>query len=556
MSYIRTTSHSIDLISELKLNIESRKQIITEYKEYLTTSENESKHIIISRLNFENLLDEFEYTIKQSLQAIKSLEIENLNFKEIIAETRVSNNIYHSRTNALSDSENLYKEKILLTSNDNEELSNYKFKSPTHTNFNYIEYLNKFDAVNSCEKLDKDKNRDIEIVSKIEEEKDSDMNNGNKSISIKEDSNLNMIEKKVEYQFETFRDEDCPIYQDKNNNNNLNYDKQNELDQYNNNSQTSEKIKLNFDYSQIKDYEKFLTPIRNRENTNNNYDHIVEEICIENNQIKSPESPEILDKPIVIPSTKDMNDENHEKNYATYNYVDNNYSFTKEISIKEGLRRKIRSKSKSQIKTTNQNDPSDRNENIDEEEPIQILNSKKFSANNINRFDHRENIFMFDLINKINNDDRLKEFLAYEFGQGSFDKFLIKLNNSELNEKEIENIINYFIDLRSKPDGEILSTKDSIRNNREHMLYSQKRSNSSRSFRNKQNESVVSHNSRNSSTIKENKRDLYVEPIKFEKFLRTDKKEIKIKSNEKTSGINNFKKKARFLVPSSKQLKC
>jgi hypothetical protein len=54
--------------------------------------------------------------------------------------------------------------------------------------------------------------------------------------------------------------------------------------------------------------------------------------------------------------------------------------------------------------------------------------------------------------------------------------------------------------------------------------------------------------------IKEEIRDIYVEPIKLENFLRTEKKEIKIKLKEKINEVNSFNKKAKYNIPRSKEI--
>ena len=86
MSEIKLPSESNSLISELKSIIESRKNTINHYKKLVNDSDPNSIHISINRSDYIYLLEDFEYTIIQSLQAIISLEAENLNYREIIQE--------------------------------------------------------------------------------------------------------------------------------------------------------------------------------------------------------------------------------------------------------------------------------------------------------------------------------------------------------------------------------------------------------------------------------------------------------------------------------------
>jgi len=528
MSEIRNFSDISILISQLKSSIQSRKELINHSKELLKITNSESRNITIKRIDYENIIDEFEFTILQSLQAIKFLEIEYLNNKEIILELKQEKERIKKQNEYTNNQDMKH-----FYNNENEELSNYKFKSPTNTNFNYQEYFNKQDL----EQFTFSNDYKINDYNRIENEKDF-----NPSYHI--DPTCRNLEKKLNSQLSTNYLEENKILLDKTENKNtIDNNKENE-DNYIN---IAMKFKLNFDYSSFKEYENMIhpIPIKNYDmgissnlNTQNG-NEIAEKdnlISTKNDNINHLETVEHNQVTKIYNESKKECKENQIPEF--YNSSDiiqkvseNNIndSSPTEIIIKEGLRHKIRNKSKESKNNSNINIPQEIIKEQFEEDAIQSLNADGISCENNNRFDHRGKVMIFNMLNRINNDDKLKEYFAFEFGGGNYDLFLKRYNHNELDFREIENIINFFSDLRNNQKEINYQPYTSVR--KESQVTKQNsntfnRSHSNRSLRNRGDNSVDSRNNKrkNLSMKDEIVKDIFVEPIKFENFLRNDKK--------------------------------
>ena len=70
------------LISKILTNIESKAKIVEEYKNKYYTSNNILENIIMTKYEFLDIINEFEETITQSIQGMKSLIVEIRNLKE------------------------------------------------------------------------------------------------------------------------------------------------------------------------------------------------------------------------------------------------------------------------------------------------------------------------------------------------------------------------------------------------------------------------------------------------------------------------------------------
>ena len=84
-SFINQSKEHIDkekLITKIFKNIESKTKIIEKYKNKYYTSNNLLDSIILGKLEFFELLNEFEDIISQSLQGMRSLYAELRNLKE------------------------------------------------------------------------------------------------------------------------------------------------------------------------------------------------------------------------------------------------------------------------------------------------------------------------------------------------------------------------------------------------------------------------------------------------------------------------------------------
>lgn len=158
-------------------------------------------------------------------------------------------------------------------------------------------------------------------------------------------------------------------------------------------------------------------------------------------------------------------------------------------------------------------------------------------------------IIIENLLKKLKNNEPSRYFVALKYGDGSFEEFLKKLNNYEIDLSLLE------LDIKSVKDTIIVNEKDSLkkssnelknnRNNFNKDFYYQK-SNSISSAINKSFTSAKSTDSlkggrkhslsrgrKDSKDLRENKeegkspiKNEYIEPVKFEKLLRSSKKKL------------------------------
>jgi len=89
MTYINEDlNQSLNLINQLAFSIESRRELIISFKNsYLSLNQNE---ICLKKNILEDILDEFEFTISQSIQAIRTMQLE---FENIYEENNCKNKI-------------------------------------------------------------------------------------------------------------------------------------------------------------------------------------------------------------------------------------------------------------------------------------------------------------------------------------------------------------------------------------------------------------------------------------------------------------------------------
>ena len=80
-----------EVIETLYNSIKNKRQIINNIKKEYNINNDNLKEIKINRLKLIDLLDEFEVTISQSLQAIQTLKVEIFNIKEKQATEEILN---------------------------------------------------------------------------------------------------------------------------------------------------------------------------------------------------------------------------------------------------------------------------------------------------------------------------------------------------------------------------------------------------------------------------------------------------------------------------------
>ena len=92
------------LISKIFKNIESKTRIIEKYKNKYFNSDNFSESIVLGKLEFFEILNDFEEIISQSLQGIRSLfaEIQNLKEKKEIQDKLIRKRYNKTKNNSLN----------------------------------------------------------------------------------------------------------------------------------------------------------------------------------------------------------------------------------------------------------------------------------------------------------------------------------------------------------------------------------------------------------------------------------------------------------------------
>ena len=162
-----------DVIETLYNSIKSKSQIITNIKNEYNINNDTYDDIKINRLKLIDLLNEFEVTISQSLQAIRTFKVEIFNLKEKQATEEILN-----LTNEFQLKNN-HQEKINSKNNDN-ILDKFDFSK---TDNSIIEPKN--DNIN--EKKSTNLKQNININLKKENIKE---NNNNKEFSVLKDAKL------------------------------------------------------------------------------------------------------------------------------------------------------------------------------------------------------------------------------------------------------------------------------------------------------------------------------------------------------------------------------
>ena len=92
------------LISKIFRNIESKTKIIEKYKNKFYNTNNISESIVLDKLEFLEILNDFEEIISQSLQGIRSLfaEIQNLKEKKEIKDKLLRRRNNKTKNNSLN----------------------------------------------------------------------------------------------------------------------------------------------------------------------------------------------------------------------------------------------------------------------------------------------------------------------------------------------------------------------------------------------------------------------------------------------------------------------
>ena len=419
------------LIAKILINIESKLKIIEDYKIKYFNYNNQQDTILMNKFDFIDLMNEFEETITQSSQGLRSLIVELKNLKE---------------KKEIED--NILKRNSEIKNKTYELLNNFDYRSN-----NFSQNLDEFNNINNnniTNLVNKGKNRsfsqgkELDIYSNLY----GTYNNGSKN-----KLNLNKIRNNSSKNIPT-----TSIKKKLNNNNIINTN--NELDNKNPNFNGEEIPKLNNNYYNQYNQYKSNNPIKK---------------IITNNQLieeeKYPNDLSIMNELAKEYRNNSLNNIN--KNYnKRNNYEDkiNNRIYRKilRLQIKEKnknlnkkknkyknndkLERQIKNNSFSQkyeleLQNTNQEG---KNEKIEVEIKLPLRQGlrqnfkKNLKNDNYNSMTNRDNYYKNrdEIIERINSNEKLKIYFAKKYGGNRFDLFLNKFYNNRLNLEDIKNELN------------------------------------------------------------------------------------------------------------------
>ena len=475
------------LISKIVSNIESKIKLIEEYKNKYYISNNISENIIMTKFEFLEIMNEFEETITQSLQGMKSLIVEIRNLKD---KKELENKISKNKNKNIN---------INYRNNDTSNyLNNLCYDYSKEKNYSqYLEeYINNEIKNNNKDNKDKKENKELNKNKSFCETKEmslfanmygpnNNLNINNKfnggknklyykkntiysaknipAISIKKNrNNINNFKNDIsELESKNSNDDISQIDNNRNNNNMIRYNK---LKKTISNDSITEKDLLAYDISLVNDLEKEI------QNQNQSSSFIINN----NNDLKSiniePKNTQrkILRLQLKNKSYKNINDKQNKNNSFSQKYEielqntnqEKNEKIEVEIKcpIRQGIRQNCRKNS------------------------AKIGNSQKI----INRFNYNKN--KKDIIEKINSNEKLKNYFAKKYGGNKFETFLNKFWKNKLNIKDIASELD-IISIVIKKDENIEKIKNKEKkifeenNNKNYRKISHKQNNSDYEFK-------------------------------------------------------------------------
>ena len=439
------------LISKILTNIESKAKIVEEYKNKYYTSNNILENIIMTKYEFLDIINEFEETITQSIQGMKSLIVEIRNLKE-------KKEIEIKLSKKKPQSKNIINRNDDISNNLNNLCYDYSKDK------NYSEYLDDYlnNDNNINKQLNKSKNKsfcemkEISLYTNMYGAKNNlNLNNGAKNklynkkntnysyknipaIAIKKSIANDMPNEVSDIGSKNSNEDMNKIYNNRNNNFNR-YKTFNKLKKTISNDSITEKDLLTYDLSLVNDLGK---ENHNQSNT-----------IIHNNDLKS-----FNNEPKTNIHRKILRLQLKNKSNNVNNDIQNkNNSFIQKYEI--------------ELQNTNQ----EKNEKIEVEikcplrqgirqncrkSSVEMENSKN---NIINRFNY--NKYKKDIIEKINSNEKLKNYFAKKYGGNKYDIFLNKFWKNKLNIDDLNNEVNIISAVIKKEEN-----IEKIKNNEKRLL--------------------------------------------------------------------------------------
>ena len=432
-----------EVIETLYNSIKSKRETINNIKNEYNIDNDTYKEININRLKLIDLLNEFEVTISQSLQAIQTFKVEIFNLKEKQAteeilnltnefQTNINQNekkISNNKNNILDiidscraensiiepKNENINKKNLddinnninIITKQENKKDYNFKEFSAlkeAKLNFDYSSLLNNSQSSlkTSLSNLDKFKNNNDKTDINKSQKKENHILLKNNIENIKSN--------KIDEQIPPEDNSDIELI-----NNNLNKEDIEEeqpsklnINIIKSNNQLTNKIKLEGNNNSQKDISCFSEKADYFNNSNNNNENNINT----SNKFYSMRQSDLY------------NINNKEKNY---NYKFNLLDTNKENNLKE-------------------NEKIDMNNNIynnskyEESDIISLVSKNDIIKEKFKKLENDEKINK--LIEEIFSIKAFKLYILDKFGNGKQDIFFQKIKNGEINKEELESELN------------------------------------------------------------------------------------------------------------------
>lgn len=492
-----------EVIETLYNSIKNKRQIINNIKKEYNINNDNLKEIKINRLKLIDLLDEFEVTISQSLQAIQTLKVEIFNIKEKQATEEILNltnelqmkyNITESNSNINDKLEYNKKNNSNIEPNINQKnnIDNIQIINSKNANF-----INNNNFINKNDDFINQNNNSKEMNSLTDAKLNFDYSGllNNSDLSLK-NSLSNLDKYRIDY--------------NQNINDNIKYNK------LENNINDKEELILNmekeFKRNRKLNEKKLFNEKKEEKNIINNNSikdisnilEINEQEIIEDQPSKlniniTPSNNDILNN-INFSANKSLRNDisylsetnsnniirynnkynssrkiesNHNKiynfnfnNLPNINYLNNKDNNSKKINGEE--KGKIINKSNDDIKYSNQkninNDininkeneigiedysiKGDSQNNIDESDIISIVSKKDILLEKIKKIEEEEK--MRKLIEEVFSVKSFKLYILDKFGKGKYDTFIKRYKKGEIKKEELETELNILKELSLK----------------------------------------------------------------------------------------------------------
>ena len=524
-----------DVIETLYNSIKNKREIITNIKNEYNIDNDNFNDIKINRFKLIELLDEFEVTISQSLQAIQTFKVEIFNLKEKQATEEILNltNEFQMKYNS-NEKNNLNNVNIL-------DKLDYSRKENS-----LIEPKN--DVINNSE-INKNKidNNIKQKINNLKEEKVK--KNSYKAVSVLKEAKLNFDYSNLLNNSESSLKASLSNIDNfkLDNNSDNNKPKKDENDLLLNND--LEKDKSNFNQDNIKFIKNENTDI-DMINNNLNKEDIEEEQPSKLNINIIRSNNEMINKKNIggnniSNSNKDIscfsenfdyfnlnNNNNYNNQFYSmrqsdlYNNINNNQSFNYKFNL---LNANSPNNKKENEKIETNNNIYDNNINFEESDIISLVSKNDVIKEKFQKLENDEKINK--LIEEIFSIKAFKLYILDKFGNGKQDIFINKIKNGEINKDELESELNLL--------KEITNSNNEINeiNNDNINFTENKKSNKNNKLMNKTMSEANLNMDLNMNIDTEPEND----------FIKTDKYNIYKKIKRKKNNINKEESKNRNL---------